>query len=388
MKDSRNEFRLICKKQIGGQSAMKPKRIKQITAGIALSAALPLGLLGIKPLFFSAKPAMEKPPVEEIAKTAGASEHEEKVEIFLSSGDSQTIASALKRLPAEGGRLVLGPGVFEIYEPIVLDRDNVELTGSGKLTVLRVAERSACPAVVVGTISTPSTRTVNRVTVRNLVIDGNHRATDPECWGGVCDSGGLTFIRNNALTIRSAEEIKIEHIVARNARSGGVVLEKCCRQIYIDDLEACDNYFDGLACYETEDSYFTRLKLHHNRSAGVSLDLRFNHNVIKTASLHHNGSQGIFMRESNSNDFRKLEIHDNGAQGIFIAQADAFSETRCTNNTFSDLTVMNNKGHGMRVNDASCIENLVRNSAFENNAQGNVSEATQSLLALHKVTGL
>lgn len=367
---------------------MKMPSVHSITAAGALGLAMPVGYFGIKTLATPSAPPSVAAVATATAHPIPKDDSEEKVEVYLPSGDSAAIHRAMKRLPASGGRIVLGAGVFPVYEPIVLDRDGVELKGSGKLTILQLADRAACPAVVIGSTSTPIPKTVSRVEVRNLVIDGNRSAQEPECWGGICDSGGLTFIRNNAITIRGAEEVKLEHVVVRNARSGGVVLEKRCQQIYIDDLEAHDNHFDGLACYETEDSYFSRLNLHDNRAAGISLDLRFNHNVIKSAHLHHNGSQGIFMRESNGNDFRKLKIHENGAQGVFIAQADAVTETSCTNNSFADLDVSNNRGHGLRVNDASCKENLVRNSRFDNNSEGNVSEVVEKLIALLNVSGL
>ncbi len=374
---------LFNEKQLGG-TPMKSQSIRSITASAALLAAAPLAYVGLSPLLAN----KSHPKAEEVTTQVDSRDDETVVEVFVHPGDSSAILKALHRLPADGGRVILAPGVFEVHEPIILDRDNVELRGSGKLTVLKLADRAACPVIVVGSTTTPIPRIVSKVRVRNLVIDGNRRTQEPECWGGVCDSGGLTFIRNNALTIRGAEEIKIEHLVTRNARSGGVVLEKVCRQIYIDDLEATDNHFDGLACYETEDSYFSRLNLHHNQSAGISLDLDFNHNVIKMARLANNGSQGIFMRDSNSNDFRKIEIVENGAQGIFVAQADNFQDTRCTNNTFSDLTVMKNVGHGLRVNDLSCVDNVIRNSKFQENDAGNVSQATDAILAMHNVTGI
>jgi hypothetical protein len=360
---------------------MKTTTINQIVTGIALAAALPLAVIGLRSLLLSTPHTPSESVVIDPSDTG-------KVELTLTSGDSTNIIRALKQLPSEGGRLILGAGIFPVHEPIILDRDNVELRGSGPGTILRLTDRAACPVVVIGSSRTPIPRTTRSVTVRNLVIDGNLRSQDPECWGGVCDSGGLTFIRNNGLTIRGASDIHVEQIVARNCRSGGVVLEKVCREIYIDNLEASENFFDGLACYETEECYFNRVHLHHNHSAGISLDLNFNHNVVKSAEIHHNGSQGIFMRQSHNNDFKKLQLHHNGNQGVFIAQADADIGTSCTNNVFSDLTVESNKGHGLRINDTSCTENLVRNSTFKGNESGNVSEVTEKILALLNVSVL
>ena len=362
---------------------MKPTSVNRIIATVAIGLALPLGYFGIHAL--STVPHAQK-SAEQVAKVED--DQTPKLEIMLPYGDSTAIIKALKRLPAEGGRVILGSGIFTVHEPIVLDRDNVELRGDGSTTILRLADRAVCPVLVIGSIVTPTPRIVSRVSVKNLVLDGNRRSQDLECWGGVCDSGGVSVIRNNGLTIRGASDIKVEQIIARNARSGGVVIEKHCREIYIDNLEASDNHFDGLACYETEDSYFNRLNLHHNQAAGISLDLDFNHNTIKSAEIHNNGSQGIFMRKSNNNDFKKITLHNNGNQGVFIAQADDDVGTSCKNNVFSDMTVENNKGYGFRINDPSCTENLVRNSQFKNNAPGNVSEVADKLVALLNVSVL
>lgn len=360
---------------------MKTSSVNRIVAISAICLALPLAHFGLKAFTGTPKPVVQ-PQAAELTDAAP------KFEIMLPYGDGTAIIKALKRLPAEGGRVVLGSGTFTIYEPIVLDRDNVELRGEGPSTVLRLADRAACPVVVIGSIITPTPRIVSRVAVRNLVLDGNRKTQEQECWGGVCDTGGVSVIRNNGLTIRGASDIKVEHVIARNARSGGVVIEKHCREIYIDHLEASHNHFDGLACYETEDSYFNRLNLHHNEYAGISLDLEFNHNIIKSAELHHNGAQGVFMRQSNNNDFKKINIYNNGNQGVFIAQADASPETCCKNNVFSDMNVTNNKGFGFRINDTSCTTNLVRNSHFKGNAPGNVSEVAENLVALLNVSAL
>ncbi|HEX2746794.1 MAG TPA: right-handed parallel beta-helix repeat-containing protein, partial [Verrucomicrobiales bacterium] len=134
-----------------------------------------------------------------------------------------------------------------------------------------------------------------------------------------------------------------------------------------------------------EDSVFARMYLHSNAAAGISADIRFNHNIISHARLENNGSQGIFMRDSNFNTFTHLTVNRNGAQGIFIAQADDSKNTPCTGNVFSDLTVSNSKGVGLRVNDVSCVANTVTNSRFEKNGEGGVSEASEKLIALVQV---
>jgi parallel beta-helix repeat protein len=326
------------------------------------------------------------------APVLGVKSTADEAEIQLATGTGLDINKALRRLPQRGGRVVLGQGVFEIREPIFLDRDNIELQGMGALTILRLAEKSDCPLVVIGPIDTPVPRNVVNVRLRKLVLDGNRhnqsQGVEKESWGGICDNGRVSQIRNNGLTIRGAHQAKIEDVVTRNARSGGVVLEKGCRNVYIDNLESYDNHFDGLACYDAEECKFSRLTLHHNQAAGISLDQHFNNNVVSMAAIRENGSQGIFMRDSNNNTFQKLEVTGNGAQGIFVAQADRAETTPCTNNLFSDMTIMHNRGQGFRVNDDSCIENMIWNSLIKGNQKGEVSQSKEALVTLQKVRQL
>ena len=54
--------------------------------------------------------------------------------------------------------------------------------------------------------------------------------------------------------------------------------------------------------------------------------------------------------------------------------------TPCTGNVFSDLSISNSKGAGLRVNDVSCVANMLANSHFSNNGEGAVSEAVEKLL--------
>lgn len=307
--------------------------------------------------------------------------------VYLAQGDGNAIMESIRSLPAEGGSVVLGSSEFLIHKPIVIDRDGVELRGTGPDTVLKLAAEANCSVIIVGFTSTPVPRIVHDVAVRLLSIDGNRESQAWECCGGPCDSGGVSVIRNNGITVRGAEDIRLENIITRRARSGGVVLEKYCRRISIDHLDSHDNHFDGLAAYEAENCTFTNLHLHHNQSAALSFDWKFNRNVIADSTLEFNGSQGVFMRDAVENIFRNVTIQNNGRQGIFIAQSELL-DTACTNNSFTKLTVTSNKGHGLRVNDESCVGNVVTGSTFTANAEGNISQTKDDLLAVSDGAGL
>jgi parallel beta-helix repeat protein len=300
--------------------------------------------------------------------------------VYLDQGDGHAINAAIRSLPEGGGVIVLGPALFPVSEAIVIDRDGVELRGIGRETILRLTDGANASVIVVGSTATPVSRIVRNIRVGHLSIDGNRGAQQFECCGGPCDTGGLTFIRNNGVTVRGAEDIRLENLETHNCRSGGVVLEKVCRRIQIIDLESYNNEFDGLACYETEDSFFTQLHLHSNRSAGISLDWKFNRNLITDSTLTRNGSQGIFMRDSNENDFRNLYLRDNGEQGVFVAETREIPGSACQRNRFERLTITGNKTQGIRINDPSCTDNVIADSRIAGNTGENISLSLPGML--------
>ncbi len=287
----------------------------------------------------------------------------------------QAIHAALAALPAGGGVVELGAGTFRITQPIILDRSDVELRGQGQETRLELAAQANCPVVVIGNIGTPPDWLVRKASVRRLFIDGNRTEQRFECWGGLCDEQGRTALRNNGITIRGAEDVLVEDVIISRARSGGVVLEKHCRRVRLHRVEAYDNEFDGVAAYETEDSEFSEFNLHHNRSAGFSFDWRFNRNRITDSKAEDNGSQGIFMRDSNGNLFERLLLRNNGEQGLFMAETRELPGTACRYNRFSEVTITGNRTQGIRINDASCNPNTLADSLVKDNRLEDISLA-------------
>ena len=304
--------------------------------------------------------------------------------LIEATAGEQAIHAALAALPPEGGVVELGPGTFTITRPIILDRDGVELRGQGRETLLQLAARANCPVVLIGSIHTPVERIVRRITVRQLAIDGNRQEQDFECYGGPCDERNLTALRNNGITIRGAEEILVEDVLTRRARSGGVVLEKDCSRVRLNRLESTDNEFDGVAAYESEDCEFTQLNLHHNRSAGFSFDWRFVRNRIADCVSSDNGSQGIFMRDSRWNTFERVTLQRNGEQGVFMAETTEIPGTACRRNRFLQAVITDNRAQGLRINDGSCESNQLEDSLVKDNRLEDISLAVPGLLEIQR----
>jgi hypothetical protein len=294
------------------------------------------------------------------------------------------IQKAIDALPSSGGEIRLRPTTYTCSASIVIDRDDITLRGSGGATVLRLADHANRPVLILGQTAALPAITRTRIHVADLTIDGNRAQQDFECSLGPCT--GTDFLRNNDISLRRVEDVLIEHVTARNARSGGLVPELGSRRVTVRDFTAFGNAFDGIAAYQTEDSLFTGLYLHDNDGAGLSLDIDFNNNVFDDAVLARNNDVGIFMRDSADNLFKGLQIRDSGSFGMFLAQVEADATKPAAGNTFVGLVVSRSGrnpakgGAGMRVNDASCVDNLVDGAQFVGNRDGGISEPFPGLV--------
>lgn len=319
--------------------------------------------------------AIEKSPVEPFIIT---------LQPGVTDGEIQ---SALDSLPASGGEVVLPPGTILIRQPIVLHRDCQTLRGAGTTTVLRLADDANCPVIIMGEPVNSPKVAVKNLRVASLFIDGNRARQQREIWKL---EGEGDQIRNNGITVQGVTDCLVENVTSARCRSGGLVTTRDVRRLTVRGLKAFDNEFDGLACYETEDSLFTDLNLHDNPGAGISLDLAFNHNVISNAVLTAN-DLGVFMRASRNNQFFDISIRDSQDHGVFMAHAETKTDqgwgpapmTECTKNSFTNLIAVNCGGAAFRVNDSTCTNNVIVRPIFDGNRQGGLSLAQPDLVVVH-----
>jgi hypothetical protein len=296
------------------------------------------------------------------------------------------IQQALDALPETGGAVVLPPGKISICQPVVLRRDSQILRGSGTATVLWLADDANCPAIIMGEPVNRPARTVKNLRVSDLFIDGNRLHQQRELWKL---SGEGSAIRNNGITVQDVSDSVVEHVTCARNRSGGLVTTLGVQRLTVQDLNAFDNEFDGLACYLTTDSLFTDLRLHDNPAAGISLDLAFNHNVISNAVLTAN-DLGVFMRSSRNNQFCNISIRHSHHFGVFMAHAETQTahgwgpapKTECVRNSFTNLIAADCGGPAFRVNNNSCTNNVLIRAAFDKNLKGGLSLVQPDLMTL------
>ena len=296
------------------------------------------------------------------------------------------IQKALDDLPPNG-EVFLGAGTYEISQPLMLRHDYETLRGSGPGTILHLADGADCPVVILGPPMTETKHPATHLLLAHLLIDGNRKNQKAELWRSAGDG---SQVNNNGVQIWNVTDAAVEHVTCCNCRSGGLVTASV-RRLQVNDFDSYDNQFDGLACYQTEESRFEGLLLHHNLAAGISLDLAFNRNVITNAVLAGN-DLGIFMRHSRNNAFKGVTISKSHHDGVFMAQAAIRTAkgwqprhgTQCTGNDFVNLIITDCGGRAFRVNDASCTDNIISRARFLRNALGGLSQPANNPVVLRE----
>jgi hypothetical protein len=300
---------------------------------------------------------------------------------------SAEIQKALDGLPPNG-EVVLSPGTYEISQPLMLRHDYETLRGSGPATILHLVDGADCPVVVIGPPMSGTKHPASHLRLADLQIQGNRKHQKVEFWKSAGD--GSEF-NNNGVDIWNVNDVAVEHVICCRCRSGGLVTAEV-RRLRVIDFEAYDNQFDGLACYQTEESDFDGLRLHDNLAAGISLDLAFNHNFITNAVLAGN-DLGIFMRHSHNNAFKGVTISKSRHDGVFMAQTAAPTVkgwrispgTQCSGNNFENLMVYDCGGKAFQVNDASCTNNVISGARFLRNILGGMSQPATNPVVLREV---
>jgi hypothetical protein len=304
----------------------------------------------------------------------------------IAEGDA--IQSALDNLPA-GGEVVLSAGQYMIRRPIMLRQDGQTLRGCGPSTVLFLADDANCPVVILGSLSATAKNPIKGLRLADLSIDGNRKNQRKEVWRILPEGAG---VYNNGVDVWGASDATVEGVVCCHCRSGGLATSTGTRRLTVRNYTSFDNQFDGLACYQTEDSHFSHLYLHDNPGAGISLDLDFNHNVIQDAVLSGN-DLGIFMRQSCKNIFDGVTIKQCRHHGVFMAETGVQTPagwqlspgTECRGNTFNKLLVTHCGGKAFLVNDKGCDHNTICDGQFLDNAQGGLFQAAANLVTMRSV---
>jgi hypothetical protein len=299
------------------------------------------------------------------------------------------IQAALDAAPA-GGEVVLEAGTYLVRTPIILRKDGQALRGAGRGTILALADEANCPVIIMGSLKNFLTAPTKNLRVSDLSIDGNRTKQAHEVWKFLPEGPG---VYNNGIDVWGALDSTIERVVCAHCRSGGFVPAAGTRRLTVRDIEAFDNQFDGIACFQVEDCHFSGLNMHDNLAAGVSLDGGFNNNEFRDLDLANNDI-GVFMRQSRSNVFEDVKIRQSHHHGVFMAQTGEQTASgwklrpgsECAGNVFAGLLISRSGGKAFVIHDAGCVNNTVFGGRFVENAEGDLSEEAADLVALRPIS--
>jgi hypothetical protein len=270
------------------------------------------------------------------------------------AADCARIQELIDAAPAGKAVVRVPAGDYVCQGPIIIQRSDISVEGAG--VNLKLADNANAPVMIIGsphtkyikhpvtgkedfyTVAAPGSsqiKTVRNVQVSGFRIDGNKDKQNFECWtpnstapirspgegisNKTCGDDGPSALRNNGLTLRGVEDVLISDLVLDNNTSGGVVTEKHIKRMSAKGIKARNNYFDGFAGYQTEDSVIEDSEFTNNAGAGASLDLFFNNNTFRRTKFNDNGHQGVFARELTGNTWIDSEISCNGFHGVFLA---------------------------------------------------------------------
>jgi nitrous oxidase accessory protein NosD len=328
---------------------------------------------------------------------------------------NRSIQLAVDALPVEGGTVKLDPGTFELKDGVHL-RSNVNLTGSGKETILKRARgfksrliddadyaelklmvedasgfepgmsvqiwdepQSSCWDVSAGTITDIQDNVIyiDSYLIRDYSADNNG-------WVSNAGSGILIKDAENVLVSDLVIDGNKEHNERMDGCNGGGVAILKSRKVTIENIHVKEFNGEGITWQITENvtvqnceiegsgniglhpgtgspkSRILNNNVHHNTVDGLFICWRVHHSVVKNNQFHHNGRHGICTGHKDSDVvFEDNHIFENGSDGINLREENSRNSPH--RNTFINNLVENNgqngEGYGFAI--LSTPEDLV-----------------------------
>ncbi len=288
-------------------------------------------------------------------------------EVVVTKSDS--IQEAIDNLPTKGGSVFIKAGVHEIASGIHINQSNVTISGE-QGTVIKLKNGVNQPVFLIGTdIATPTlANLISNISIANLEIDGNQLGqsseTDPT----------RPHIRNNGIDIRTVSDLWINTVDVHDARSGGIVASWKSSNIFISKVSTYDNYFDGIALYDSTNIVVTNFMCNNNdHGAGLSLDNELNQVIFSNGLIQGNSDVGIFARHSENMLFSNVIVSNNGNHGAFLSHDGASpSTTGIKSILFTGCSFQDNLGYGIQFASPSIYsnKNAVTGTLFNGNTTG------------------
>ncbi|RJQ77946.1 MAG: hypothetical protein C4519_13025 [Desulfobacteraceae bacterium] len=282
--------------------------------------------------------------------------------------DAANIQQALDALPLTGGSVYLRAGIYLLNQGIHIKRSNVTLLGETG-TLLQLGPNVNQPVVLIGSdVETPTPNDIiQNIRIGYMEIDGNKANQISE------NVPAKTWIRNNGVDVRGVAYLWVENMNVHNARSGGIVVSWFSQRITISNSSFHDNFFDGIALYDSKNILISNFFSYANSSAGLSLDANLEYVSLFGGYVADNDI-GVFIRNAMNVNLNNIMVFGNRKYGSYLAIVQGLF--------FQGCGFYNNKGHGIWLESTvPGSNNAVVGCLFSNNGGNCIQDDTGGGLA-------
>lgn len=230
------------------------------------------------------------------------------------SNDFAIVEKQLNQSEASEIRIVIEQGLYTLSDTFNIERSNIEIIGQNN-PIIRLEKGTNKPVISIGTqreFPQPSD-IVSNISLFGITVDGNKNDQSSEY------HPEFPWIRNNGIDVRATENLHVDHINANNNRSGGLVISWACKKVLVSNSFFSENYFDGIAYYDSEDVFTVSCQMINNDGAGISLDNNFRQSYFADCVIAQNKDVGIFVRNSSDLLFDNCRISDSKNWGSFLS---------------------------------------------------------------------
>ncbi len=210
--------------------------------------------------------------------------------------------------------LKVAKGLYLLDESFHIARSNVNLIAEpGARFVL--AKEVNQPVIAIGTQKewVDEADIIENIHISGIEVDGNREYQSSEL------DRQKPWIRNNGIDVRGVRNLTVESVVARSNRSGGLVISWKCSDVDVRNSVFENNFFDGVAYYDSIRVFTTDCTMQNNQFAGVSLDNRLIDTYFAQCTIESNGNVGVFARNTIGLQFDDCVIRDSADWAIFLA---------------------------------------------------------------------
>jgi len=310
--------------------------------------------------------------------------------------DQVEINNAITALGAIGGTVILLEGTYNTTASITITRSNVTLMGMGHGTIIDVAG-AAVHGIVVGNGATH----YENVIIQDLKVDGTH-ATGVSygiyVWGPAANE-----ITNVRIVRCWVYDFPSRNIFFSNVNHSSILL---CRSevdgtgIYLSTCDYNTIYGNHLLSSDAEGIYLTASQFNRifgnyvslNSLDGISLAGDSNYSVVANNQCFDNGQDGIHHSTCCYSVIHGNVCRGNGLSNIHLdgdtwwntvtanvcLLADTLDGIRLEGNSDDTVIIGNelvsNDDYGVRILDATCDRNTVKNNSYVNNTLGPISD--------------